>query len=1141
MPEGLRAELILDARRALATADDVERRLQAAVSDLRVSLDATTLSSAQRQLAGIEVGVVVDRDDVARVRNTLDQLVLDVDVDEAGVRRLSSEISEAARSADTLEDQLAGANRELREGATRAGRLDEQLDQAAAAAGLTAASVAGISAAGASGAAGLAGVTAQTGGLVANLALLKGASQQGLGAVVQQGSLSAIELEKTALAATVAGLSLGSIRLDPGAVSRVGELTDDVARLRATAITAPNLERQLGINAAAAAAPAAASGLKGIGVGLAAVGAGFAISAVRNQLQLAVGAASDLAESTSKSQVVFGRNLQLVRQGLGDTTRTVLLSEQAALEATATFGNLFSALGLGQAEAANLSPAVVQLAADLASFNNLRVEDTLVAIRAGLVGEVEPLRRLGVAINAANVEQRAYELGLGRVGEELSEGAKVQARWNLILEQTGAAQGDVARTAEGYANTQRRVNAEIEDFRARFGEAILPAFQELLAVAPQVVDQLEQLVPSLVAIIDVGAKLVPVFVEGFKAIVEPLEEVDRFFGSVGAAVRSAFGDQAQGRILAFNNALDRLDDALEAGEDPAESLGASLGSLADKGLLTADALVRLGSRAGFSKDELLDFGREVAASGQAMGLTEGQVRAIADAVSVLTGQLGPDIEAVRQQRIEFELLGKVRTPQVFVDLPALLEAVRVKQAEFVERFREGIDVLAEAPEVLDVSAKQIVANLTEQVNAAAEFQANLVRLVAAGQDDLARELREKGPGVAGALVEFLEDPTLAAEAERLAEGRGTAISRGIATGLSKELVNLPESAKAGLDALSQFLSDPAVFSAVETAVRGGAISVGVGFRDQLDAEFGLLTQGSPVLRAQVVALIRGADLPQAVKDSVLAAFAATDVLDIVEEAGETLASRYIKGLKGPGGLAVSSPSKVMIALAKQVAKDFAGEFEKSFALDVPDSATAGIASDLTSGSARFRLRQAGGTLANAVLEGIRSALDQAALQPEVEELASSFTTAGPAFAQALGSALDSADLSNVIVDSVRDAFGGLTVTAVAEDAGTSVAQAFLKGIRGPGGLQISSPSKVMIEIARQAVSDFRAAAQLELSSGLAVSLPVSGGLRGVTPAAAVGGPVVNLTVIGSGDLTRGAARGAAIAGQLVSLMRVVRR
>ena len=209
---------------------------------------------------------------------------------------------------------------------------------------------------------------------------------------------------------------------------------------------------------------------------------------------------SDLEESLSKTNVVFGALSKNVQNFATNAPQALGLSTAAALEATSTFGNLFVALGLTQAEAADLSPEIVQLAADLASFNNIEVGDAIEKLRSGLVGEAEPLRVLGVNINEATTKAKAFELGLVGANGVVSEAAKVQARYALILEQTGTAQGDFARTADGVANTQRTLSAEWDNAKVVLGQALLPAYQQLLDILPGLIAQVTDLAPSFAAL-----------------------------------------------------------------------------------------------------------------------------------------------------------------------------------------------------------------------------------------------------------------------------------------------------------------------------------------------------------------------------------------------------------------------------------------------------------------------------------------------------------------------------------------------------------------------------------------------------------------------------------------------------------------
>lgn len=185
-------------------------------------------------------------------------------------------------------------------------------------------------------------------------------------------------------------------------------------------------------------------------------------------------AASNLNESMSKVQVVFGDSVKAVEDFASTSAKNLGMSKQAALEASGTFGNLFTTMGMGKEPAAEMSTGLVKLAADLASFNNMDPQEVLEKLRSGLVGEVEPLRSLGVNLTVAAVQAKAMEMGLADAGGQVNQSAMIQARYALILEQTTTAQGDFARTADGMANKTRTAKAQLIDSAAVLGEKLLP-------------------------------------------------------------------------------------------------------------------------------------------------------------------------------------------------------------------------------------------------------------------------------------------------------------------------------------------------------------------------------------------------------------------------------------------------------------------------------------------------------------------------------------------------------------------------------------------------------------------------------------------------------------------------------------------
>jgi murein DD-endopeptidase MepM/ murein hydrolase activator NlpD len=222
--------------------------------------------------------------------------------------------------------------------------------------------------------------------------------------------------------------------------------------------------------------------------------AGLAVAgpAVAAGLAVAVKAASNLEEQLNKNKVVFGEASREVI-AFSETTASALgISQRATLEATGTFGNMLVPMGFAREEAAQMSVRMVQLAADLASFNNASPEKTLEALRSGLAGETEPLRQFGVNLNDARLKQEALSQGLWDGKGALDANAKAAATYALILKDTKDAQGDAAATADTLAGQERRLKAQLEDLTAQLGQALLPTVTAVISEFTEFVTELQE-------------------------------------------------------------------------------------------------------------------------------------------------------------------------------------------------------------------------------------------------------------------------------------------------------------------------------------------------------------------------------------------------------------------------------------------------------------------------------------------------------------------------------------------------------------------------------------------------------------------------------------------------------------------------
>jgi len=280
---------------------------------------------------------------------------------------------------------------------------------------------------------------------------------------------------------------------------------------------------------------------QGIGQGI----VGLAADALRGSVAYmkdAIGAASDMGETTSKIGVIFGDAAGGVLKWAETADSALGQSKQQALDAAATFATFGKSAGLRGDDLNKFSTDFVGLASDLASFNNTTPEQAINAIGAALRGESEPLRAYGVLLDDASMRQKALELGLIKTTKEaLTPQQKVLAAQALIYAQTSDAQGDFARTSGGLANQQRILDAQMTNLKTTVGTALLP----VMLLFTNTMNQLAQMVlPPLAAVLQ--NTIVP-------AVTAAVDVVGNFIGAILDA--GAGSSEAREALGLFPSAL----------------------------------------------------------------------------------------------------------------------------------------------------------------------------------------------------------------------------------------------------------------------------------------------------------------------------------------------------------------------------------------------------------------------------------------------------------------------------------------------------------------------------------------------------------------------------------------------------------
>jgi hypothetical protein len=207
--------------------------------------------------------------------------------------------------------------------------------------------------------------------------------------------------------------------------------------------------------------------------------------------------ASDVTEAINFVDQVFGDASQSIQQWADTANRSALLSKKGALDAAASIGIFGRRIELTGGALANFSTDLVQLAADMASLKNTRVEDAVVAIAAAMRNEYEPIRRYGVVLNDVVLKAEALRLGIYDGSGQLTQQQKIIAVNSELYKQMDVAIGDVARTFDNLANQQRFLQANLENTSATLGETLAPTFARVVGAANSALLIFQEMPPFL--------------------------------------------------------------------------------------------------------------------------------------------------------------------------------------------------------------------------------------------------------------------------------------------------------------------------------------------------------------------------------------------------------------------------------------------------------------------------------------------------------------------------------------------------------------------------------------------------------------------------------------------------------------------
>lgn len=278
---------------------------------------------------------------------------------------------------------------------------------------------------------------------------------------------------------------------------------------------------------------------------------GFSLGGVFSVSKLAAIAAAarqaytKFVEPAITESNAYVENLNLFRVAMGEAADEALAYAEAVNKAfgidpsewirnQGVFKQITGGFGVVEEKANLMSQTLTQLGYDISSFYNISTEEAMLKLQSGIAGELEPLRRLGYALDQATLQKVAYDRGIQKSVSAMTQAEKAQLRYVAIMQQSENVMGDLSRTVQTPANAMRIFEQQITQLKRAFGNLLMPILQQILPLLQAVVEELTELTQRLAAVF--GWQLPEIDYSGIDGVATGAEQAE---GALNGAAEAA--------------------------------------------------------------------------------------------------------------------------------------------------------------------------------------------------------------------------------------------------------------------------------------------------------------------------------------------------------------------------------------------------------------------------------------------------------------------------------------------------------------------------------------------------------------------------------------------------------------------------
>ena len=205
-----------------------------------------------------------------------------------------------------------------------------------------------------------------------------------------------------------------------------------------------------------------------------------------------VNSTSQYIQTLNRFKLVMGESGEEAQKFIDKAERLLGFDPEQMMTSISSFQTLAKGFGIASDEAYKMSKNLTQLAADMSAVTQEDFALSIQRLKSGFSGELESVRKWGIALDQVTLQEVAYSLGIRKRVSEMTKAQKAELAYYQIMHSTTYAQGMAAKTIMSPASALRIIQAEFKQLGRAIGSVFIPMMLKIIPTVRAVVQILKE-------------------------------------------------------------------------------------------------------------------------------------------------------------------------------------------------------------------------------------------------------------------------------------------------------------------------------------------------------------------------------------------------------------------------------------------------------------------------------------------------------------------------------------------------------------------------------------------------------------------------------------------------------------------------